>query len=104
MPRGIEVYKERIIAYSLGNFCTWFGLNVQDLNGLAPLLWVDVEADGRLRSMSIYSFEQQSRHYPIPDPDKKAEKLIRRLSEEDFGRFPVEYVSDTENRIPSLSE
>jgi len=92
VPRGIEVYRGRIIAYSLGNFCTWFGINVQGVKGLAPLLWVEVYPDGALRSMRILSFEQESRHYPVPDPRKRAEKIIRDLSVEDFGSFPHEFI------------
>lgn len=92
VPRGLEVYRKRIIAYSLGNFCTWFGLNVNGVNGLAPLLRVEIDPDGCLRYMKIFSFEQQSRHYPVPDPEKKAEKLIVELSEIDFGSFPHEFM------------
>jgi len=92
VPRGIEVYRGRIIAYSLGNFCTWFGVNVRGMNGLAPLLWVEVAPDGALVSMKILSFEQETRHYPVPDPRRRVEKVIRDLSVEDFGSFPAEFI------------
>jgi len=92
VPRGMELYQGRLIAYSLGNFCTWFGVNVQDVNGLAPLIRAEVNADGSLRGVTILSFEQQSRHYPIPDRRKRAEKLMIELSEEDIGSFPAGFL------------
>ncbi|MBT4483910.1 MAG: CapA family protein [Candidatus Latescibacteria bacterium] len=90
VPRGMELYRNKIIAYSLGNFCTWYGINVRGVNGLAPLLWIEVDSEGNLQHMKIVSFEQQSFHYPVPDPDKRAEKLIIELSKTDFGSFPGE--------------
>jgi len=95
VPRALEVYRRRLIAYSLGNFCTWFGINVRDENGLAPLLWAELGRDGVLRSFTIVSFQQQSFHYPVPDSRRQAELLIRKLSEADLGVFPEEYYRET---------
>jgi len=92
VPRGIELYHGKIIAYSLGNFCTWFGLNVRGFNGLSPLLRIEVTGEGELRHMQILSFEQQSYHYPVPDPEKRAEKLMIELSVSDFGTFPHKFL------------
>ena len=36
--RGMERYKERLIAYSLGNFATYYGISVADIKGVAPIL------------------------------------------------------------------
>ena len=38
VTRAVEVYKERFIAYSLGNFCTYRGISVSGVNGLAPIV------------------------------------------------------------------
>src|SRR5690606_7715590 len=46
VTRGIEVYKKRFIAYSLGNFCTYKGINVAGVNGLAPIVKVFVKRTG----------------------------------------------------------
>ncbi|MFZ6014319.1 MAG: CapA family protein, partial [Bacteroidota bacterium] len=40
VTRGVEVYKNRFIAYSLGNFCTYRGISVNGINGLAPIIKV----------------------------------------------------------------
>ncbi len=36
--RAMELYKNRLIAYSLGNFCTYRSVSVEGIGGLAPLL------------------------------------------------------------------
>jgi len=88
VPRAVELYKRKIIAYSLGNFCTWFGIDVRGINGLAPLIWIELDSEGDLVSMKIFSFEQQTCHYPLPDPERKAEQLIINLSKTDIGVYP----------------
>ena len=36
--RAVERYKDRLIAYSLGNFATYYGISVEGIKGLAPIL------------------------------------------------------------------
>mgnify|MGYP003925091815 CR=1 FL=1 len=85
VPRAMEIYRGRLIAYSLGNFCTWYGINTSGLGGLAPMLMVEVDEEGRFLAGRIISFTQQKAHYPQIDPDAEAFKLMKRLTEEDFG-------------------
>ncbi len=47
VTRGVEVYKDRFIAYSLGNFCTYRGINVSGINGLAPIIKVFTSKEGK---------------------------------------------------------
>ena len=85
VPRGMELYGGRLIAYSLGNFCTWNGINVSGLGGLAPMLMVEIDSAGNFLTGQIVSFTQQKAHYPQLDPDGEAFNLIKSLTEEDFG-------------------
>ncbi|MDL2316771.1 CapA family protein [Desulfovibrio sp. OttesenSCG-928-A18] len=80
VPRGFEIYKERLIAYSLGNFATGVGINVQGPNGLAPLLLVDLDASGRLVDMKIVSFRQQRGKGPRMDRSNEAAKVMLGMS------------------------
>ena len=84
VPRGMEIYRGRLIAYSLGNFATYYGIRVTGDNGLAPLLVATLAADGSLVSGRIHSFRQQRPSGPLPDATDEAYSLIRRLSESDF--------------------
>jgi poly-gamma-glutamate capsule biosynthesis protein CapA/YwtB (metallophosphatase superfamily) len=37
---AMELYRDRLIAYSLGNFATYYGISVEGIRGIAPiLLW-----------------------------------------------------------------
>ncbi len=85
VPRAIEIYKDRLIAYSLGNFCTYKGISVSGKSGYAPLLFVEVDHSGVVKNVEIISFEQNSKHYPVLDKEEKAYKLIIELTKADFG-------------------
>lgn len=84
VPRAIEVYKKRLIAYSLGNFCTYGGMSLGGEMGYAPILWVELNKKGEFIRGRIYSFVQAGRGGPKRDEEGKAWNLIRKLSEEDF--------------------
>ncbi len=84
VPRAMEVYKERLIAYSLGNFCTGKGVNVAGVNGYAPILEARLTADGRLMGGKVHSLIQDANRRPTPDPENKPAKLIHELGTLDF--------------------
>lgn len=58
IPRALDYYKGRLIAYSLGNFCTYGGINVSGVNGYAPLLELEVSSDGEFLRGKVHSFVQ----------------------------------------------
>lgn len=96
VPRAIEKYRDKIIAYSLGNFCTWYGINVSGVCGLAPMLIVNIDCDGNFQSMKIISFEQQTLHRPRLDPKNRAGILMLELSMSDVDEFPYELLQFTQ--------
>jgi len=83
--RGIEVYKNRLIAYSLGNFATygWFRLKAE--TALTAILEVELALDGRFMSGMIHSGRQEGRGIPVIDPSGEAIRKVRSLSQADFG-------------------
>jgi hypothetical protein len=86
VPRGMEVYKERLIAYSLGNFATYgrFGLSGNLSVGL--VLEAELDNQGRLVRGQILPTRQVGRGIPQKDTEKgQAIDLIRSLSQTDFG-------------------
>ncbi|QXE92997.1 CapA family protein [Geomonas subterranea] len=89
VPRALELYRGRLIAYSLGNFATYGGVSVVGESGLAPLLTVELAADGSFIGGNIDSFRQFRYTGPQPDPKRRALRLMRRLSAEDFPDSPL---------------
>jgi len=83
VPRAIEVYRGKLIAYSLGNFAVYSMFNIKGPSGLGYVLQVELDPETgdvvRFRTPSV-----TLRHPGIPDPDPsgKAEALLRKLSEE----------------------
>lgn len=84
VPRAIEVCKKRLIAYSLGNFCTYGRMSLSREMGYAPILWAELNKNGEFMRGKIYSFVQTHRGGPRRDEEEKAWNLIRKLSQEDF--------------------
>lgn len=92
--RAVECYKGHLIAYSLGNFCTTYGINVAGLTGYAPVLVARIARDGSFVEGRIYSFIQTPGTGPLPDLENKVAQHMRALSEADFrGNYGLE-ISD----------
>ncbi len=53
VTRAIEVYKNRFISYSMGNFCTYGHINLAGPNGLAPIIKLNVSTAGEFLSGRI---------------------------------------------------
>ena len=56
--RAMEVYKDRFIAYSLGNFCTPYNVSLTGISGYAPVVEININADGSFIDGKIHSFLQ----------------------------------------------
>lgn len=84
VPRALEIYKGRLIAYSLGNFCTYGGINISRENGYAPLLLVEIDRTGAFVKGRIESFIQKPYQGPQRDPQRRAFRLIKELTRFDF--------------------
>ena len=84
VPRAVEIYQDRLIAYSLGNFCTYRGMSLDKEKGYAPLLWVELGRNGEFVKGKIFSFIQFPPGVPKRDEEERAWALIKKLSEEDF--------------------
>jgi len=83
--RGMEIYKDRLIAYSLGNFATygWFRLEAE--TALTVILETRLARDGKFIGGKLHSARQEGRCIPVLDPTGTAVKKIRSLSQTDFG-------------------
>lgn len=92
--RAAERYKDRLIAYSLGNFATYYGISVAGIKGIAPILIATLDNEGRFVEGEIISTRQLRPAGPSPDPQGRALKMIRGLSIEDFGNPGLTFHAD----------
>jgi len=92
--RGMERYKNRLIAYSLGNFATYYGISVAGIKGIAPILTTTLNGDGEFVEAEIVSTIQLRPDGPSIDPKQRALNLIRGLSIEDFGESGLAFLPD----------
>ncbi|GHS86234.1 metallophosphatase [Campylobacterota bacterium] len=86
VPRGLEIYRDRLIAYSLGNFATYEMMNLAGDRAFAPILDVQIDLDGKFLRGKIHSFKQAKPGVPMADPASGAAKLMAKVSSEDFGK------------------
>jgi hypothetical protein len=85
VARAMELYKEKFIAYSLGNFCTYgmFGLGGE--SGNASLLKLFLNEKGNFLKGEIISGKQYGEGGPVLDQENKsAFYTIKNLTELDF--------------------
>lgn len=92
--RGMERYKDRLIAYSLGNFATYYGISVAGIKGIAPILTATLDGEGKFIEGNIVSTIQLRPDGPSIDPKNRALNLIRGLSVEDFGEPGLAFLPD----------
>jgi len=84
VTRAMELYKNRLICYSLGNFCTYARFNLSGPNGIAPIVKVRTNAKGEFLNGEIISVYQSGQGGPRPDPQNRALKKLIDLSNTDF--------------------
>jgi hypothetical protein len=99
--RGMELYRGRLIAYSLGNFATYGAFNLAGPNALAPVLEVRLGPDGSFRGGQVHAFRQDRPGGPRRDPAGEVIGRLRDLSCEDFGPAAVEVLEDGTLRPPA---
>lgn len=92
--RAMERYNDRLIAYSLGNFATYYGISVAGIKGIAPILIATLDNEGRFLEGEIVSTIQLRPAGPSIDPQQRALKMIRGLSIEDFGNPGLTFHAD----------
>lgn len=102
VARAIDIYKDRFIAYSLGNFCTYGRFNLRGPNGLAPIVKLNVDLSGKFIDGKIISAEQPGGIGVgvIPDEANKAALKVKELTELDLPETKLKI--DTEGNISKL--
>ena len=92
--RGMEWYKGRLIAYSLGNFA---GYKVFSLGGplsTSGILRVTLRGDGKFETGRLVPTHLVGAGLPAIDPAEAAHGVVRTLSRQDFGGRAVKISPD----------
>jgi 2',3'-cyclic-nucleotide 2'-phosphodiesterase (5'-nucleotidase family) len=84
VTRAVDLYKNRFIAYSLGNFCTYGQFNLNGPNGVAPLLELNINKKGEFISAKVTSIKQEKNKHMSIDPTGKAFQLMKELTNADI--------------------
>ena len=56
--RPLELYKDRLIVYSLGNFLTYGTFNLNGNSGLGGLIRVNLNDEGKFKDGKFFGFQQ----------------------------------------------
>ncbi|MFC2080328.1 CapA family protein [Bacteroidota bacterium] len=84
VTRAMELYKGRLISYSLGNFCTYARFNLSGPNGIAPIVKVYTNRKGEFLKGQVIPVYQSGEGGPRPDPQRRAITKLRELTLMDF--------------------
>jgi poly-gamma-glutamate capsule biosynthesis protein CapA/YwtB (metallophosphatase superfamily) len=82
--RGMEIYRDRLIAYSLGNFSGYDNFSLEGVLGETVVLHATLAPDGGFRSGRIASVLMVEDGRPVPDPGGAGAALVEELSQDDF--------------------
>ena len=69
--RGLELYKGRLIAYSLGNLAGWHNFGTGGRSSLSALLTVALAPSGRFFAAEIASYRLDGAGVPHADPQAR---------------------------------
>jgi len=95
VTRAIEVYNDRFIAYSMGNFSTYRRINVEGINGLAPIFRIYTTRDGRFIKAHITpTWQPVDDRTPRYDPNRRVISIIQTLTRTDFPEVKINISDD----------
>lgn len=89
VPRAMELYKGKLIAYSLGNFMGYNTLSSEGETGYSLILEVKVDQKGNFMNGKIIPVHIRRPGIPYPDNQPRSIELIRNLTKADFPNTPL---------------
>ncbi|MEM8524424.1 MAG: CapA family protein [Bacteroidota bacterium] len=102
VTRAAELYKDRFIIYSLGNFCTYGRFNLRDVAGYAPVVRLKLKTDGTFVEGDVIPIYQRKSHGPKIDPQQRAVIRLMELTKADFPETDLRI--DVEGKLGRKSE
>lgn len=96
VPRAIEVYQGKLIAYSLGNFLGYRVFSTSSYKGYSMILDMKLNPEGDFLSGKIIPARLNKQGIPYIDQGFSTVGLLRSLNKSDFPNNPVEINSKGE--------
>ncbi len=88
--RGIQLYKNKLICYSLGNFITYGNMKISGYNGLGAIMDLELdENNGNFIKGKIIPTKQKPHGIAFKDRTNRSIQVIRELTELDFPNTPL---------------
>ena len=94
VTRAVELYKNKFIAYSLGNFNTYGRFSLKGLKGIAPLLDIKLNNKGDFLYAKVVPIKQTKAAGLRLDNDCKAFEELKRLTRLDFPETALKFEGD----------
>ncbi len=91
VTRAMEVYKNKIIAYSLGNFNTYGAFNLKGVAGISPILNISLAKNGDFVFANVTSSKQSKENGLQLDNTHQAFNELKCLTQADFPETPLEF-------------
>ncbi|MFH7030692.1 MAG: CapA family protein [Heteroscytonema crispum UTEX LB 1556] len=89
VPRAMEIYKGKLIAYSLGNFLGYRTLSTAGETGYSMILEVKMSSQGDLVGSKIIPVKMDKQGIPYIDQRFRTVSLLRHLNKNDALNNPV---------------
>ena len=96
VARAVDIYKDRFIIYSMGNFCTYRRFVLSGPSGIAPIVKVFVNKNGEFLKAKITSVDQYEDNGPRIDKQNRSLKKLQELTKEDFPELDIKITDDGE--------
>jgi poly-gamma-glutamate capsule biosynthesis protein CapA/YwtB (metallophosphatase superfamily) len=98
--RGLELYKNKLIAYSLGNFATYGRFSLGGPLAIAGVLEVKLDEQGDFLAGQFFSTKQIGKGVPQLDDAQQGLSLLKALSAADFKNKTVRFGASGELEKP----
>lgn len=103
VTRAVELYKNKFISYSGGNFATFGKINISGSMGIAPIFKIKINNKGDFISGEIIPVRQTYKSFgPFIDSEKLAIKKIISLNKSDFPNGNRLFISE-EGKINKIN-
>jgi poly-gamma-glutamate capsule biosynthesis protein CapA/YwtB (metallophosphatase superfamily) len=95
--RAMEIYKKKLIVYSLGNFLTYGLFNLKGPNGIGGILKVQIDLEnGDFLEGRLIPLRLEKGGIPALDPDREGIQLLKELTYRNGDLFNVRITDEGE--------